>query len=77
MKASDFPGELDSDYIILETRLSLLAEAFVRLGEMKSRQDFFESFRQLMGEKQAENDEIAVQVLSWAYLELAERLPVE
>jgi hypothetical protein len=77
MKASNLPGELDSDYLILETRLSLLVESFVRLGEMKSRQDFFDAFRQLMSEKQAENDEIAVQVLSWAYLELAEKLPVE
>ena len=77
MKASDLPGELDSDYLILETRLSLLVESFVKLGEMKSRQDFFDAFRQLMSEKQAENDEIAVQVLSWAYLELAEKLPVE
>jgi hypothetical protein len=77
MKASNLPGELDSDYLILETRLSLLVESFVKLGEMKSRQDFFDAFRQLMSEKQAENDEIAVQVLSWAYLELAEKLPVE
>ena len=77
MKASNLPGELDSDYLILETRLSLLVESFVKLGEMKSRQDFFDAFRQLMSEKQADNDEIAVQVLSWAYLELAEKLPVE
>jgi hypothetical protein len=77
VKASDFPGELDSDYLILETRLSLLTESFVKLGEMKSRQDFFDAFRQLMSEKQLENDEIAVQVLNWAYLELAERLPVD
>lgn len=77
MKASDFPGELDSDYLILESKLSLLTESFVKLGEIKSRQDFFDAFRQLMSEKQAENDEIAVQVLNWAYLELAERLPVD
>lgn len=77
MKASEFPGELDSDYLILESKLSLLAESFVKLGEMKFRQDFFDAFRRLMSEKQADNDEIAVQVLNWAYLELAERLPVE
>lgn len=77
MKASDLPGELDSDFMVLETRLSLLVEAFIKLGGHKGRLEFFSAFRELMQEKEAAGDEVAVGVLNWAYLELAERLPVE
>ncbi len=77
MKASDLPGELDSDFMILETRLSLLVDAFIKLGEYKGRREFFDVFRELLNEKEAAGDEIAVQVLNWAYMELADRIPVE
>lgn len=77
MKASDLPGELDSDFMILETRLSLLVDAFIKLGEHKGRREFFDVFRELLTEKEAAGDEIAVEVLNWAYMELAERIPIE
>jgi hypothetical protein len=77
MKASDLPGELDSDFIVLNTRLSLLIESFIKLGEHKSRREFFDAFRELLQEKEAVGDEIAIQVLNWAYLELAEKLPID
>ncbi len=77
MKANDLPGDLDSDFIILETRLSILVDAFINLGGHKARREFFDIFRELLIEKEAANDEIAVQVLNWAYLELADRIPVE
>lgn len=77
MKASDLPGELDSDYIVLETRLSLLAESFVKLGEHKARIEFFNALRALLNEKESTGDEIATQVLSWAYTQLADTIPVE
>lgn len=77
MKASDLPGELDTDYIVLETRLRLLAESFVKLGEHKARIEFFNAFRKLLVEKESAGDEIATQVLSWAYEQLADSIPVE
>lgn len=77
MKASDLPGELDSDFMVLETRLSLLIESFVKIGVHAGRSKFFDAFRELMQEKEAAGDEVAVQVLNWAYLELGNRLPVD
>jgi hypothetical protein len=77
MKASDLPGELESDFIVLDTRLSLLVDAFIKLGEHKERQQFFNTFRELLIEKEAAGDEIAVQVLDWAYMQLADRIPIE
>ncbi len=72
MKASDLPGELDSDYMILETRLSLLVESFVRLGEHKAKIEFFEAFREILREKEQDGDQIATDVLVWAYERLAD-----
>lgn len=77
MKASDLPGELDSDYMILETRLSLLIESFMTLGEHKARIEFFNAIRELMNKKEAEGDAIAAEVLNWAYLQLADMIPIE
>lgn len=76
MKSNDLLGELDSDFIVLNTRLSMLVEAFIKLGAHKERIEFFNAFRELLQEKEASGDEIAIQVLNWAYMELAERLPV-
>lgn len=77
MKANDLPGELDSDFIVLQTRMSMLIESFTKLGAHRGRIEFFNAFRELIQEKESSGDEIAIQVLNWAYLELAERLPVE
>jgi hypothetical protein len=43
-----------------------------QLGEDRQRVEFFEKLRELIGEKDAAKDPVAVEVLSWAYERLSE-----
>ena len=75
MKTPHSPTEKDE----IDTALDR-AEAYAvdqvrraeQLGEDRQRIEFFDVLRKLIMEKEAEGDEIATQVLCWAYDRLAE-----
>lgn len=60
----------DAEFVI--NKIYGSASDLLIMGGQMERIKFFESFRDLIGEKIAQQDEIAVEVLSWAYQKLAD-----
>lgn len=71
------PGDLGSDLVILQTRLSILMNATIKFGEEKARTKMMLIIRDLMQEKDMAGDDVAVQVLNWLWLSLADKYQVE
>lgn len=68
----DYDDEIHEDVERVFRKINTLAHDLVLLGSEIERIDFFDKFRQLIAEKDLEGDTIAVEVLSWAYEQLAE-----
>jgi predicted FMN-binding regulatory protein PaiB len=77
MNAESLPGELESDLLVLQTRMQILMNATIKLGEHKARTEIMGVISQLIAEKDMAGDEIAVQVLNWLWVELSERCPID
>lgn len=64
--------EIDINLEVIKKKLSDQLDRVEELGEDRQRIEFFDALRKLIIEKDSEGDEIAVQVLCWAYERLAE-----
>lgn len=56
----------------IKRSMERLVQAGIQLGKDRQRVEFFQAFRLLMHEKDVAGDQIAVDVLSWAYAKLAQ-----
>jgi hypothetical protein len=77
MNADSLPGDLGSDLLVLQTRMQILMDANIKLGEQKARVELMQVIAELIAEKDRAEDELAINVLNWLWVELAERYPVE
>ena len=77
MNADSLPGDLGSDLLVLQTRMKLLMDANIKLGEQKARVEMMKVVSELIAEKDRAEDELAVNVLNWLWSELADRYPIE
>ncbi len=74
MKTPHSPAEKDDIDAALDRAEAYAVDQVRRaeqLGEDRQRIEFFDILRSLIAEKETEGDEIAVQVLCWAYDRLA------
>jgi hypothetical protein len=74
MKEPHLPAsldEIDQQYEVIKSTVEYQIHKAFCLGEDRQRVEFFEILRKLMLEKDMAGDEIAVEVLSWAYDRLA------
>ena len=77
MNADSLPGDLGSDLLVLQNRMQNLIDANIKLGEQKARVEMMQVIAELIAEKDRAEDELAINVLNWLWVELAERYPVE
>jgi hypothetical protein len=63
--------EIDINLESIKKKLSENIDRVEELGEDRQRIEFFDALRDLIREKDAEGDSIAVEVLSWAYEKLS------
>lgn len=68
----DYTDELKHDIERLLAKINQSAHDLYLIGSEMQRIEFFEILRRLMLEKEMDNDQIAVEVLSWAYERLSE-----
>lgn len=76
MNADSLPGDLGSDLLVLQTRMEILMDANIKLGEQKARVEVMQVIAELIAEKDVIGDSLAVDVLNWLWVELSERYPV-
>jgi len=57
--------------------MQILMDANIKLGEQKARVELMQVIAELIAEKDRAEDELAINVLNWLWVELAERYPVE
>ena len=70
----DSMDEFDEQEIQMKKSLDRLMSVSEGLGRNRMRVEFFQQLRLLMHEKDVAGDEIAVDVLNWAYNKLAEAM---
>jgi hypothetical protein len=68
----DYLDELHKDIERVIDKMSGAAHDLVLMGAEVERIEFFEHLRELIAEKDLAGDQIAVEVLSWAYEKLAD-----
>ncbi len=78
MKNEDqWPNDLELDWNSLISRLGIVADELIKLGESKARIDIFRALRELMQQKDADGDAIAADVINWVWLQLADEIPLD
>lgn len=68
----DLKQQLEEDISYVINRMYGASADLVEMGSQLQRIKFFNTLRCLIGEKEADNDELAVAVLDWAYQRLAD-----
>lgn len=68
----DYIDELHEDADRIIKRMNTAAHDLALIGSEIERFEIFEKFRELIAQKELDGDVIAVEVLAWAYDQLAE-----